>query len=54
MEQGLRELLQPGLVLRQQLARGGLELDKLSPEQRKAKVGSCILDSTHSTYLESK
>ncbi|WIA35563.1 hypothetical protein OEZ86_003988 [Tetradesmus obliquus] len=38
MEQGLRELLQPGLVLRQQLARGGLELDKLSPEQRKAKV----------------
>jgi hypothetical protein len=38
MEQGLQELLQPGLVLRQELTRGGLKLDTLSPEQRAAKV----------------
>jgi S-adenosylmethionine/arginine decarboxylase-like enzyme len=39
LERGLQELLQPGLVVRQQQARGGLDMKTLSPEQRAAKVG---------------
>ncbi|KAF6256332.1 S-adenosylmethionine decarboxylase-domain-containing protein [Scenedesmus sp. NREL 46B-D3] len=48
MEQGLQELLQPGLVLRQEQPRGGLNTSLLSPEQRTAKVP--VLHSTSSRY----
>jgi hypothetical protein len=34
----MRELLQPGLVVRQELARGGLDMNMLTPQQRAAKV----------------
>jgi S-adenosylmethionine/arginine decarboxylase-like enzyme len=38
LEQGLMELLQPGLTQREEVARGSLNMANLTPEQRAAKV----------------
>jgi S-adenosylmethionine/arginine decarboxylase-like enzyme len=38
LAEGMKALMQPGLVVREEQKRGGLELADLTPEQRKAKV----------------
>ena len=39
MEQGLAELLQPGLTLREERMRGELDMAQLTQAQQQAKVG---------------